>query len=797
MSVRARGPAVARAAAGPALIVLAVLLVLHDFAFGGMAPSQQNDVLGFWLPNHCLLGRSLAAGDIPAWNPHVLAGVPMAADPQSGWMYLPTMALYSALPCAAALPAFLVLQPVLAGLAMYAFLRSEELSRVAATVGGLAMAMAIAGSRVAVSLPVAGALAWSAVLLALASRALRAPTWSSRLGWVALAAVAWGQLAAAHLSHGLALGTAAVLLYGTARATADVRAGRRSGAQAVVLGVVFVAALVPVNLAYLLPRLGYVATSTLGLGYDGLRELTIRLSDHAPPAVLPRAPGGFAWPLTFATSPGAYLGAVPLVISLVALWSRRHRPLAGAMAAFGGGCYLLSLPGVARALAPVARAIPYGDVYLHAPSRLRYGLLLVIPVLSAIGIDAWRAAPAGRRWWMLAPGAAVWLVLPVVVGVSPRYLALAWGAGAVGAVALAASARRAAMAAVVPAVLAVELSLGALVGQAVGGQVSTAPSPSEVAWVTPFENLEEPDVEPARYLAEGPIARSLRTGGGGRYLTLQPDREARSKGYVGPWTPGQEGLMDNQRAMLFGLEDAQGYNPVQPLRFWSFSRRTTPAPPKYNVTVFPDPDEVVLDLLQVEWVVGPPSVSVEGFHPAVREGPWVLQRGPARPRASLFGAWTAVPDGDAALALVASDTFDPSSDLVLQEDPGVSPGGAAGGTAAYRALGAEDAEVVVDAPAPAVLLVRTSFDRHWRATVDGRSTPVLVADSTLQAVAVPAGRHVVRLRYRDPTIVAGLAGSGGALLVLVAAALAAARVERRRRRTLAPIGDEAGRPPPS
>jgi hypothetical protein len=278
-------------------------------------------------------------------------------------------------------------------------------------------------------------------------------------------------------------------------------------------------------------------------------------------------------------------------------------------------------------------------------------------------------------------------------------------------------------------------------------------------------------VDPARYLIEGPIPRAISRGGGGRYLTLQPDREAPSRGYVGPWTAGDEGLVDNQRAMLFGLEDAQGYNPVQPLRFWAFSRGVNPLPPKYNVTVFPDPDAVVLDLLDIRWVVGPPSLSAPGFQPELRQGRWVLQRGAERPRASLFASWTVVEDADQALAAVTGPGFDPSEGLVLEQDPGIEAAGGPGGTASYRWLGPEEAEVVVDAPAPAVLLVRNSFDRHWRATVDGRDVPVLAADSMLQAVAVPGGRHVVRLRYQDPAIPLGLAGSALALAALALAAV--------------------------
>src|SRR5438093_9554449 len=73
--------------AGPLLICGAVLLVLNAYAFRGLISIKQPDLLPFWFPTWCFLGKSLAAGHIPAWNPHVMGGVPFAADPQSGWGY--------------------------------------------------------------------------------------------------------------------------------------------------------------------------------------------------------------------------------------------------------------------------------------------------------------------------------------------------------------------------------------------------------------------------------------------------------------------------------------------------------------------------------------------------------------------------------------------------------------------------------------------------------------------------------------------------------------------------------------
>ncbi len=90
--------------AGPALIVAGVLAVSWHTAVAGMISSQHVDITAFWVPTHCYLGQSLREGTIPAWNPFVFTGTPFVADPQSGWMFLLPMLLYTALPCDVAAP---------------------------------------------------------------------------------------------------------------------------------------------------------------------------------------------------------------------------------------------------------------------------------------------------------------------------------------------------------------------------------------------------------------------------------------------------------------------------------------------------------------------------------------------------------------------------------------------------------------------------------------------------------------------------------------------------------------------
>ena len=72
------------------------------------------------------------------------------------------------------------------------------------------------------------------------------------------------------------------------------------------------------------------------------------------------------------------------------------------------------------------------------------------------------------------------------------------------------------------------------------------------------------------------------------------------------------------------------------------------------------------------------------------------------------------------------------------------------------------------------LVTRETHARGWTATVDGRPAAVLRADGKHRAVAVPAGRHVVEVRYHPPGLALGLA-----LTAVAAVACGAAWVRSR------------------
>ncbi|MEJ7654866.1 MAG: hypothetical protein WKH64_16775 [Chloroflexia bacterium] len=95
------------------------------------------DTGGFFAPLYSLLSRALLSGDIPGWNPHQMAGLPYAADPQIGLGYLPALLLLGPLPTLAALRLYMFFHFTLATFSLYGLGLTTGMSRRGAIVAGL------------------------------------------------------------------------------------------------------------------------------------------------------------------------------------------------------------------------------------------------------------------------------------------------------------------------------------------------------------------------------------------------------------------------------------------------------------------------------------------------------------------------------------------------------------------------------------------------------------------------------------------------------------------------------------
>jgi hypothetical protein len=153
----------------------------------------------------------------------------------------------------------------------------------------------------------------------------------------------------------------------------------------------------------------------------------------------------------------------------------------------------------------------------------------------------------------------------------------------------------------------------------------------------------------------------------------------------------------------------------------------------------------------------------------------LVQRFSGFPRAIVVPEAVVVPSS-AAIAATLDEGLDLRSTVVLEEglplarDPGWDSS-----RASVRLLSRAPGRLSLKAllPGDGVLVVFNSYEKGWRAELNGTALRVLPADGAFQGLRLPAGEHVVALRYRPPGLVAGVAVGFVGLAGLI---LAAARI---------------------
>ena len=152
-------------------------------------------------------------------------------------------------------------------------------------------------------------------------------------------------------------------------------------------------------------------------------------------------------------------------------------------------------------------------------------------------------------------------------------------------------------------------------------------------------------------------------------------------------------------------------------------------------------------------------VAMTGLAIHVRTGATLAARPGGVPRASGF-------DAPRRGAHAARRDLGPLYDVALEGPEALRAAPCRTGRAQTVSMLPGEERYESDSDGPGWLVVRSTHARGWQATVDGLPTALLRADGRHRAVAVPAGRHTVTLRYEPPWLWTGVA-----LTLLAVAAL--------------------------
>ncbi|MDY7078654.1 MAG: YfhO family protein [Chloroflexota bacterium] len=731
-----------------------------------------NDLTNMFLHWLRFAVSSVEQGQLPLWNPYLFSGIPFIANPQPALFYPPTW-LALLMPVTRAFGWIIVLHVWLAGVGMYAWLRSEGASPAGALVGGAVFAFSgyffvrvYAGH-----LGVITTEAWLPLVLWVHRRAVMQRSWKlAVLGGlpVGLSILAGHSASFIYVALGL-IAYAAFCAWENWREEWRIRKTRNR--MPVTLPLVWAGLM-------LLVGLGLAAVQLLPMA-----ELAARSTRQAAPSY--DFATRFSWPpgylLTllvpnFFGEPAHagywgdgiydefifYVGVLPLLLTLLGL-RLRHR-LTPFLLALGLGGLLLAF-GKYGSLHPLFyRFVPLFRS-ARAPARAGFLFTLAAAAMAGLMVTALQSSAlpsdpsnarreqkrGGERARLLEP--LKWqLVLTVTGGtlalVVTGFAAFAWGRES-------------------------NPAAGRLWHQANQVALFLLFFLLSVGLLTTWRSA------PARHtglglLALGLVVLDLWTFGGG----LIEAEHAHGSAY---WRKISQTVGDPQTTrvlpwdlndfaqnggMLFGLRSVFGYDPLVLQRYEEF------------ITSRPDPRARTYDLLNAGYFMTTAPIEYPDQPDAPRlvlDEPdvYVYERSNALPRAWIVSQ-VEVMDDAAMLTRIHEPDFDPRTTALVNSPlecagTAVSPAPPVHGSGGQVEIVRYDGNrIEAQVRGGGGLLIFSEVDYPgWQATVDGDAAQLVRADYLLRAFCVPAGEHRVVLVYDPPLLKIGLAITGLTLLLIL------------------------------
>ncbi len=249
--------------------------------------------------------------------------------------------------------------------------------------------------------------------------------------------------------------------------------------------------------------------------------------------------------------------------------------------------------------------------------------------------------------------------------------------------------------------------------------------------------------------------------------------QARAAG-PGAWRVLPQGIL-NTAGPSYYAESVGGYNGVRLANFEDYQSKTLPdSATFFNVNA--------MRLLAVRYVVA--QGAIQGTKPVYQDaqtGQVVSEDTTAMPRAYFVDRVEVVPGADAIRARVRSPQTDLRRVAFVEADVPGTPAAALSGApsdsagTSVRLTRFDPDEIVweVETDRPRLFVAsEVYYPAGWTARVDDAETPIVQVDGLIRGVAVPAGRHIITMRFRPESAREGLLISWVATLLAYGGALA-------------------------
>lgn len=640
-------------------------------------------------------------GKIPSWNPYNFAGVPLVGNIQAAAFY-PLNVLFFFFDFVNAWTILILLQPFLAGIFFYAYVRSLGIQPLASLVG--AMAWSFSGFNIAWL--TWGTMGHVALWLPLALLSID-KRWYFLLVFSLISQFFAGH---AQISFYFIL---IVIAYAVMRKKTEFRF-------VVLLGLVLI-----LTAVQWMPFLDWVRQSSrVADGADFTKEGWFIPWAHLVQFV---APDFFGNPTTlnywgqwnYGEFVG-YIGIVPLVFACIAIFSRslrKHRFWIGTSAV----ALLFALP-TPIAYLPFILKIPI--ISSLQPTRLLFFVDFSLAVLAAFGCQAFFESPKKGRWyWSIA-----------FIGV---ILAILWGIAVVGSL---------------------EVSRRNLVLPTVVFFVGAALTIiySRIKHVTKFGNIV------TWSFVALVVTDLLRFGW--KFTPFTPRQyffpETKVISFLKEQTQPFRVMSADKRIFpantlsYYGIESIEGYDPVIASRYEEFLATIARGKPDisppfgFNRIVTLDvPMAKLVPLLGVRYILSLSALTESYLTEVFEEGETkVYEDTRAMPRAYLVERLLLVSGKEEAIAKLYG-LSDIRLEAVVEGNPEVINIPLQSNESVIMRYKPTIIEMDVRVGVPRFLVISNTYNRGWRARVDGKETPIYRTNYAFQGIVVPEGTHSVVFSY--------------------------------------------------
>jgi hypothetical protein len=770
------------------LILVFTLVAVWGLVGNGIVVGK--DTITQYYPWYSYLGERLRSGDIPAWNPYQFSGAPFAADPLSGWTYLPAMFLFAVLPVSIAAGSYLFVHLLLAGLFTYALARTLRMNVAGALLASVAYEFnGFMYWRNVCCSPYVGVMTWLPLAILGAELAIRSPRWLDRGLWWGVGGLALSQILAAWPGQGsyyalLALG--GYVAYRTLLFPPENVRGIRGRALGLVMhggGVLLFG--FGLAAAGILPRLEYLSLSSLSGGYANIEGVRA-------------AWGGWTskdWERLLV--PGlVYPGLSTLALALAAPLLARGRHATPYFAVLVLCTIILAGKEVTPLHSVLYQLLPgFEWIHPHGPARIKVILYLGFSLLAGAALSR-----LGER----GLDARTLVALPILTSLLIVAFGLSGGVQGLFSTDPGTTIPAASLLALVGANVCVVIYVVSSRGRRVAAFVLilvvfvdlfAAGRTTIAGYETADLGKELVKIDLTRYFENTGAAEFLRTEDApARYFGFGPHSHGEKRSFrYNNWFAERDttALLASNLGTASGLQSIQGYNAVHIARYDEYIQALNGRSQGYhNADVVPRGlDSPLLDLLNVRYIIVPATTQpdqdvlreLKNAHPTVYSDDQVdvLENRDALPRAWIVHSAKRVPRTETLKQLNSGGVNPRRTALLEHSPPELSiPEDASADRALVETYEADRISLQTSTGAPGLLVLSEAYYPAWKAYVDGRPVPLYVADHVLRAVPVPAGEHTVELRYESWSLRVGLVVSLTSYLLLTVMVIAG--VLRRR-----------------